>query len=313
MGEGPSTILVVGDAENGGALVDLFGRTGQRARLALTAAAAKEGWVALGADLVVLFDEQGQADVLELMHTLREDQGRRYLPAMVVSGSAARRVAALDAGADDALCPPLDTEELLARVRHRLAMRRRIDSLLDEGEKLHLLSVTDGLTQIANHRFLQERLREEFRRAQRYSDPLALILIDLDHFKSVNDSYGHVVGDEVLRAVAKVVRDAVRDTDLVARYGGEEFAVLLPKTHLAGALTVAERVWQDIARLRLGPAGDLRVTASLGISGYPGTSIRSTEQLLRAADEALYRAKREGRNKIGIYPFAANTDVAQTG
>ena len=160
--------------------------------------------------------------------------------------------------------------------------------------------MTDGLTQIANHRAFQDRLREEFRRAQRYDDPLALILIDLDHFKKVNDNFGHQAGDEVLVAMASCLKLAVRETDFVARYGGEEFAVVLPKTHLAGALTVAERVAADMQKIKAGPSG-LKITASFGVSGFPGRSVNTGEQLVRTADEALYRAKREGRNKISLF------------
>ena len=170
--------------------------------------------------------------------------------------------------------------------------------------------MTDGLTQVANHRHFQDRLREEFRRAQRYDDPLALILVDLDHFKNVNDNFGHQVGDEVLAAMAACVKAAVRETDFVARYGGEEFAVLLPKTHLAGALTVAERIAADMVGIKAGPNG-LKVTASFGVSGFPGRSVNTSEQLVKTADEALYRAKREGRNKISLFqaPVLASVEL----
>ena len=154
-----------------------------------------------------------------------------------------------------------------------------------------------------------QRLRDEFRRAQRYDDPLALILVDLDHFKNVNDNFGHPVGDEVLKATANAVQAAVRETDFVARYVGEEFAVLLPKTHLAGALTVAERIVAEMGKIRAGPAG-LRVTASFGVSGFPGRSVNTSEQLVRTADEALYRAKREGRNKISLFQAPVMASVS---
>src|SRR6185295_16446480 len=143
-------------------------------------------------------------------------------------------------------------QELLARLMRTLGLRMRIDGLLSETERLYELSLTDGLTQIANHRHFQERLRDEFRRAQRYDDPLALILLDLDHFKDVNDKHGHLAGDQVLKDVAAGIKKSVRETDFVARYGGEEFAVVLPKTQLTNALTIAERVWSDVAKLKLG-------------------------------------------------------------
>jgi diguanylate cyclase (GGDEF)-like protein len=177
---------------------------------------------------------------------------------------------------------------------------RRFSDLETEVTRLHELSVTDGLTQVANHRFFQERLSEEFRRAQRYDDPLALILADLDHFKLVNDQYGHPAGDQVLRTLADLFKASVRETDFVARYGGEEFAVLLPKTHLGGALSVAERVAAELRRRSIGPA-EVRVTASFGVSSFPGRGVSSPEQLLKTADEALYRSKSDGRNRISLY------------
>ncbi|MBL8921623.1 MAG: diguanylate cyclase [Myxococcaceae bacterium] len=208
---------------------------------------------------------------------------------------------ALGQGADDVISPPLSKRELLARLERCLAWSRRHAEMLTERDELRALSTTDGLTQVANHRAFQERLRGEFRRAQRYDDPIALILMDVDHFKAVNDAHGHLVGDEVLKGVAGAISAAVRETDFVARYGGEEFAVILPKTHLAGALTVAERMTHELGRVRAGPEGAVRVTASFGVSGFPGRGITTTETLLRSADDALYRSKREGRNKISLF------------
>jgi diguanylate cyclase (GGDEF)-like protein len=210
------------------------------------------------------------------------------------------RVDAFRAGVDDFLVKPVSALELAARcVRHR-ERATTVAALRADNARLLELSTTDGLTQIANHRAFQDRLRDEFRRAQRYDDPLALILIDLDHFKRVNDQYGHQAGDEVLRGLAGVLRGAIRETDFVARYGGEEFAVLLPKTHLAGALTVAERICTDLKALKVGPWG-IRITGSFGVSSFPGRQVNTSEQLVKTADDALFRSKHEGRDKISLY------------
>jgi diguanylate cyclase (GGDEF)-like protein len=133
--------------------------------------------------------------------------------------------------------------------------------------------------------------------------------MDVDHFKVINDTHGHLAGDDVLRRVAQALRTAVRETDFVARYGGEEFGVLLPKTHLAGALTVAERMSQGLKAVRAGSA--IGVTASFGVSGFPGRGVTTAELLLKTADEALYRSKREGRNKISL--FQSSLFVAESG
>nr|WP_199729144.1 diguanylate cyclase [Corallococcus sp. CA053C] len=211
------------------------------------------------------------------------------------------RLAALGRGAESVVTP-WDPEELRLRVSRSLEIHSRWKHLHSQVEELRRLSVTDGLTQVHNHRYFQERLREEFRRSQRYDESLSLILVDLDHFKDINDAHGHSTGDRVLREVAASLQHSVRETDLVARYGGEEFAVLLPCTHLPGALTVAERVRRGVSELLAGPDANLRVTASLGVSSFPHRSILSPEQLLLTADEALYRAKREGRDRICLHP-----------
>lgn len=213
----------------------------------------------------------------------------------------ARSVRWLEAGASDVVAPTASIQELSLRVGRCIETAERLKTLTRERDQLRALSTTDGLTQLANHRAFQDRLREEFRRAQRYDDPLTLVLMDVDHFKRVNDTHGHLAGDEVLRQVAEALRSAVRETDFVARYGGEEFGVLLPKTPLAGALTVAERISRLVRGLRVGRDGVIRVTASFGIAGLPGRGLTSPDQLLKAADDALYRSKREGRNKISLF------------
>lgn len=261
-------------------------------------------------DLVVIPADLPDLPVLELISELRQLDARQYAPILVLANGDRRiKLEALRAGADDVLEDPLDLEELAARAERCLQSRRRIDQLVEEANTLHALSITDGLTQLFNHRFFQDRLKDEFRRSQRYGDPLAVILLDLDHFKQVNDQHGHVVGDQVLREVAGVLHHCVRETDFLCRYGGEEFCALLPKTHFAGALTVAERIWREMKGHPF--SGGLQVTASVGVSSYPARGVGSAEQLLRTADDALYRAKREGRNRICLYSQVAMVESAK--
>jgi diguanylate cyclase (GGDEF)-like protein len=199
----------------------------------------------------------------------------------------------------------------MLRIKHLQERLREMQRKLEEQ------SITDGLTGLKNRRFFDERLHEEFRRAQRYGDHLSLIMLDLDHFKQVNDRYGHPGGDAVLREAAALIRASIRDPDICARYGGEEFAVILPRTHLSGALAVAERVWRELASKEYaippsgaavasaGGAAPIRVTASVGIAFYPSKDITSSELLLRYADQALYEAKKAGRNTICLYQATA--------
>ncbi len=254
------------------------------------------------AALVVLCPGPEPAPSLALLRQLVPGLGEAGTPVVVLTPAEDRatRLEALRLGAE-VVSDPGDGEEVRARVLRSLREHARLAALTARLGELQRLSVTDGLTGLHNHRHFQHRLREEFRRAQRYDDALSLILLDLDHFKRVNDTYGHTVGDAVLREVAAALMRSVRETDLVARYGGEEFALLLPRTHLAGALTVAERVLRELRALR--PVRDeLRVTASLGVSSLPHRAVLSPEQLLLTADEALLRAKEDGRNRICLYP-----------
>lgn len=317
MSSGGTHILVVDDSQAAAsALFELLEKNGHRVAYAKQGAEAIHIATTQPIDLVLLDVGLAGMDGLQTLRMMRSGRQQRHQPifAMSARDEKSERLAALRLGADDFIAKPWDDDELVARIERSLAHRRRIDELLEESSQLQKLSVTDGLTGVNNHRFFQERLAEEFRRAQRYDDSLALILIDLDNFKLVNDRYGHQTGDEVLRAAAAVLRKCVRETDICARYGGEEFAVVLPKTRLAGALTVAERIWRDLGALRLGSSPMVRITASLGISGFPNRSVLSADQLVRTADEALYRAKREGRNKICVHQTASSfADKASAG
>jgi two-component system, cell cycle response regulator len=207
------------------------------------------------------------------------------------------RTRLLDLGADDVLPASVASDELLARLRRRTAVFRRTSGTMTRGPG-DRVAVVDALTEVHNRRYFVLRLEDEFRRAQRYDNPLALVLVDLDQFRGINESFGHLVGDGVLRAVAQCLVAAVRETDTVARTGGDEFACILPQTHLAGALTVAERIRRDIAALRTGPAADLLLTASVGVGSHPAVHVQTPEELIGAADGCLARAKREGRNRV---------------
>lgn len=173
---------------------------------------------------------------------------------------------------------------------------------------LEHLAAVDGLTGIANRRSFDEKLGNEWRRARRDGLPLALIMIDVDHFKHYNDLYGHVDGDRCLRRLASMLgRAARRPGDMVSRYGGEEFAVILPSTSLGGATAVANRILHRVAQLDLSqrPDEDRRVTVSLGVAALipdPGVAV---ENLIAAADEALYQAKHSGRNCVAQAPVSA--------
>jgi diguanylate cyclase (GGDEF)-like protein len=164
-------------------------------------------------------------------------------------------------------------------------------------EKTERLATTDGLTGLTNHRTFQVRLDEQLAQAERYAKRLSLILCDIDHFKAVNDTYGHPAGDVVLKGVARTLQKVARATDVVARYGGEEFAVVMPETDAAGALVIAERIRERVKALVFETGqGPIKVTLSLGIAAVPDDAARKGE-LVERADACLYHAKRNGRDR----------------
>jgi len=164
-------------------------------------------------------------------------------------------------------------------------------------EQLQSAATTDELTGLYNRRAMEERLEAEISRAQRHQLRTSIVLIDVDHFKSVNDTYGHPVGDQVLRGVARALSKEARGTDLVARYGGEEFAVVMPETDAPGGRIIAERIREKVAALVFATElGQLRVTVSLGVATFPDDGRRKAE-LVELCDACLYHAKRGGRNR----------------
>ncbi len=178
-----------------------------------------------------------------------------------------------------------------------------VENTMADNARLEQLAQTDPLTSLLNRRALTERLTAEMERALRYDSTLALLLIDLDHFKKVNDTYGHLVGDDVLRDVGQLLTATVRGNDIVARYGGEEFLVLLPETDDTGAEAFAERIREAVDQHQFAPEAafpSLHLTASIGVAVFPAARIESVEDLFARADAALYRAKADGRNRVRL-------------
>lgn len=188
--------------------------------------------------------------------------------------------------------------EELERIVHERTLE-----LQDANARLHKLAVTDGLTGLFNHRYFQEKWREEVRRARRYGEPLSLLMIDVDQFKNYNDTVGHPQGDVLLRDLASLLEQSVREVDVVARYGGEEFAIVLPKTPGPAARSLGERIRRGVEesefpRREVQPGG--RVTVSVGMACYPDDG-ETAEEILERADSAAYRAKRAGRNRVACW------------
>lgn len=252
-------------------------------------------------DLVVCDLEMPEFDGLKFLQMRATRADFENVPVIFVTsrGETAHRVRGLEMGASDYLIKPVAKEELRLRARNQLQIRRLQSALRRAVADLARLSRTDPLTQLPNRRHFVESLEKEFQRAERYTNPLGLLVIDIDHFKRVNDSHGHLVGDKVLRDVAGILAYGLRQSDIAARFGGEEFAVLLPETDLDGAMLVAERYRLEVAGREF-KADDLslRITVSIGVASLPRTTAVDATELLRKADAALYRAKDEGRNRV---------------
>ena len=266
--------------------------TGDEARAALQS----EPW-----DLAVLDRRLPDMDGVVLAQELKAnpDFRTRYVIMLTGEDEQEDKVEGLELGADDYITKPFQYPELLARIR---AGKRIVDlqkELLETNKRLELLSITDGLTKLHNHRYFQDELARAFEESQRYQRPLSLAMIDIDFFKKINDTYGHAAGDDVLKGAAALYRSSVRSTDLVARYGGEEFAVMMPETTLQDGIAFAEKIRQMIAAATLETqAGPVQATVSIGVASVPHSRIHSAKELIIAADRALYRAKRGGRNQV---------------
>jgi two-component system cell cycle response regulator len=253
-------------------------------------------------ELIIVSLMMRESDGLRLCAALRSQETTRQVPilALVEEGDHDRLARALDLGVNDYLVRPIDKNELVARVRTQIRRRRYQEQLRADYERSMSLALTDTLTGLYNRRYASRHLATEVEQSKRTGKPLGLLLIDIDHFKTINDTHGHAAGDEVLRAVANRLSRHLRGFDTVARWGGEEFVVVMPEATLEVARSVAERLRRKVASGPVtisGGGGDVIVTVSIGVA-VTGDDVSTMDDLLRAADAAMYFAKRNGRNRV---------------
>jgi len=246
-------------------------------------------------DLILLDVMMPELDGFETCRRLKQMEKISTVPIIFVTAKTDPDdlAMAFEAGAVDYIIKPIRQVEVKARVRTHLRLR----ALTQELERL---ATTDDLTKLYNRRYLRERLQEEMHRATRSESPLSLIMLDIDFFKSINDTYGHIVGDEVLQKIAENISSMARVTDFCARYGGEEFCLVLPDTDAPGAQEISERIRQDVSRCEhTGTNGvTFSVTISLGVAQWDRS--QTMLEFTSEADKALYQAKQSGRNRVNV-------------
>ncbi len=222
--------------------------------------------------------------------------------------SLGEKVMGLEAGAVDYLLKPYNDMELQARIRSCLKTQALQDELENKNQRLmelvdeiKKLAVTDHLTGLYNRRHMNKILSLEFQRVKRYNEALSCLMVDVDHFKRINDNFGHAIGDMVLSGIAAKLTECFRAVDIIARWGGEEFVVLMPQTTLDEATDAAQRLLKSISKTKFEPIGDESITISIGLCNTPDTEIDGAESIVDYADEALLAAKRNGRDRLETY------------
>ncbi len=285
-------VLVIDDSPDLHALVRVrLSKEPVTVTSALDAAGGIEAARTTEPDLILLDVDMPERDGFSVCAELKSHPETKDIPIIFLSGAASTsdKIRGLDLGAVDYVAKPFDAAELRARVRATLRTR----------ELMILLSkkaMIDGLTGLWNRRYLDAQMTVELAASRRTGEPLACIMADVDHFKSINDRFGHGFGDQVLHRIASMLTDQCRPKDIVCRYGGEEFAILLPQTSAADAVDVAERLRHEVEQLVF-TYGDkpIPVTCSFGVA-YLRDQVPPT--VLELADEALYQAKHSGRNRV---------------
>jgi two-component system cell cycle response regulator len=303
--EGARVVVAAGEERAGqryrrglgeGVKVDIFYDPGEAARA-----------VVAGADLFLVDLTTPRFDGLRLCARIRSDAHTRQTPiiAVIAPDDVALAVKALDLGVNDIIHRPVDPGELTARARTQLRRKTYTDRLRSRLDASLEMAVTDPLTGLHNRRYIASRLRQAMDMANNGGAPVSVMLADIDHFKRVNDTYGHEGGDIVLRDFAKRLGGALRALDLAARYGGEEFVIVMPGAGQAEAEAAAERLRAIIAAepFDLGGGERMKVTVSIGVA--QALREEEPESLMRRADQALYRAKADGRNRVEAADQAA--------
>jgi two-component system, cell cycle response regulator len=298
----PNTALIIGDSpEARRVLADIVDSTSQfKRKLYCVAGRRAIRWLQENPVDMVCCDltETNRREVVSLLGEMEADSQWVDIPVLLFGQESARDllIRGLEQGASDVLTYQTAIPEMVAKIHWHLKNRQRIQGLFRSQSQLARMALCDGLTGVFNRAYFDATIEKEAARSLRSEKPLSLLLVDLDHFKKINDTLGHQAGDRVLAEVASVLREQSRLSDTVCRYGGEEFAIILPETPRSHARLVAERIRHRISRL----AGEVPVTVSIGINCAEKAEELNPQSLFAGADAALYAAKRNGRNRCEV-------------
>jgi diguanylate cyclase (GGDEF)-like protein len=294
-------ILIVDDiTQNIGLLVDILESVGYSTTFAKNGKQALERVELANPDLILLDLMMPEMDGIEVCKILKSDPQYSHIPIIFLTASSedSHLIEAFEKGAVDYVTKPFKIPELLARVKTHLDLKRTQDELKKAYAEMEKLATTDPLTNINNRRSILACGEQEFERYQRYKCQFSVIILDIDHFKKVNDNYGHDVGDKVLVKVAHLLQKSIRIVDQIGRFGGEEFLIILPKSSLKDAILVAERLRKSVEQLSFNTSDpSFKVTISLGVDSCQATD-ENIDQIIKRADQALFVAKDNGRNQV---------------
>jgi len=252
-------------------------------------------------DVILLDVMMPEMDGFECCRRLKQDEATRDIPVVMVSSNTDSfdKIKGLETGAADYVTKPFDYGELLARVATQVKMKHLLDELENKNTRLEEMVKKDSLTNLYNHRHFHESMNIAFDECMQRSAPLSCIVCDIDHFKKINDTYGHQAGDSILQSLALLFLSRIRTGDVASRYGGEEFAFILPDTGISEAAVLAEKIRHDVACASFDVADtDISITISMGVAAVPAGPVTTHTELIRLADDALYTAKQTGRNKV---------------
>lgn len=297
-------ILIVDDInQNLQVIGSMLDQVGYATTFALSGQQALDRLTKTKPDMILLDLMMPDLNGLQVCRILKDDPTYKDIPIIFLTASQEHRhlLQAFEVGAVDYVTKPFNAPELLARVRTHLELKHTKDQLKESLMELEQIATTDPLTGVPNRRYLLAFAEKEISRARRYKCDLSLLIMDIDHFKQVNDTYGHAIGDDVLKLVAQTTVKGLRKEDCFGRFGGEEFVILLPHTETRFALEAAQRIRQTIADLSFTVAGkQLSISVSIGIASYQPSDC-NLDALLKRADDALFEAKRRGRNRVLVH------------